>query len=129
MNGLERTISSMDFEYFGTGQHKINIETFINKENAIFLDVRAKEEVETVKLKLMHHIRVLEIPFHKLPSRLNELHKDKFIGVFCSSGVRSSIAFAYLKSCGYENVKIIEGGYNEFMDAILPGKLFKHLNR
>lgn len=129
MNELERTISCMDFEYFGTGQHKINTETFINKQNAILLDVRAKEEVETVKLQLKHHLTVLEIPFHKLPLRLNELPKNKFIGVFCSSGVRSTIAFAYLKSSGYKNVKIIEGGYHEFMDALLPGKLFKHLNK
>jgi len=129
MNELERTISSMNFEYFGTGQHKINAETFINKENAILLDVRAKEEVETVKLKLKHHITVMEIPLHELPLRINELPKDKFIGVFCSSGVRSTIAFTYLKSDGYENVKIVECGYYEFMEAILPGKLFKHLNR
>ena len=129
MNELEKTISSMDFQYFGTGQHKINTETFLERENAVLLDVRAKEEVETVKLQLKHHFTVLEIPFHELPSRISELPKDKFIGVFCSSGIRSTIAFAYLKSSGYENIKIIEGGYYEFMQAILPGHLFKHLNK
>ena len=127
MNGLERAISSMTFEYFGTGQHKINAETFINKGNTILLDVRAKEEVETVKLLLKHHLTVIEIPLHELPLRINELPKDKFIGVFCSSGVRSTIAFTYLKSYGYENIKIVDGGYYEFMEAILPGKLFEHL--
>lgn len=129
MNELERIISTMNFEYFGTGQHKISAENFINKENAILLDVRAKEEVETVKLNLKYHLPVMEIPFHELPVRINELAKDKFIGVFCSSGVRSTIAFIYLKSIGYENVKIVEGGYHEFMDAVFPGKLFKHLNK
>ena len=119
----------MDFQYFGTGQHKINAETFLKKENALLLDVRTKEEVETVKLQLKHHLSVLEIPFHELLSRINELHKDKFIGAFCSSGVKSTIAFAYLKSSGYEKIKIIEGRYNEFMKTILPGKLFKNLNR
>ena len=91
----------MNFEYFGTGQHKINAETFINKGNVILLDVRAKEEVETVKLQLKHHLTVMEIPLHELPSKINELSKDKFIGIFCSSGVRSTIAFTYLKSIGY----------------------------
>ncbi len=126
MNELERIISNMNFEYFGTGQHKISAETFINKGNVILLDVRAKEEVETVKLQLKHHLTVMEIPLHELPSKINELSKDKFISIFCSSGVRSTIAFTYLKSIGYENVKIVEGGYYEFMEAILPGKLFKH---
>ena len=102
---------------------------FRSREKAVLLDVRAKEEVETVKLQLKHHLTVLEMPFHELPSRISELPKDKFIGVFCSSGVRSAIAFAYLKSIGYENTKIIEGGYFEFMEAILPGKLFKHLKK
>lgn len=129
MNELERIISNMNFEYFGTGQHKINAENFINKGNAILLDVRAKEEVETVKLQLKHHVTVIEIPLHELPLRINELPKDKFIGVFCSSGARSTIAFIYLKSVGYESVKIVEGGYYEFMEALLPGKLFKHLNK
>ena len=129
MNELEKIISRMNFQYFGTGQHKINSEAFLEKEKAVLLDVRAKEEVETVKLQLKHHLSVLEIPFHELPSRIGELPKDKFIGVFCSSGVRSAIAFAYLKSIGYENTKIIEGGYYEFMEAILPGHLFKHLNK
>ena len=128
MNKLGRTISSMNFEYFGTGQHKIDAETFINKKNTILLDVRSEEEVETVKLKLKHHVTVIEIPLHELPLRINELPKDKFIGVFCSNGVRGTIAFIYLKSDSYENVKIIEGGYSKFMEAILPGKLFKHLN-
>jgi rhodanese-related sulfurtransferase len=95
----------------------------------VLLDVSAKEEVETVKLQRKHHFTVLEIPFHELPSRISELPKDKFIGVFFSSGVRSTIAFAYLKSSGYENVNIVEGGYYEFMQAILPGNLFKHLNK
>jgi len=129
MNELEKTISSMNFQYFGTGQHKINAEAFLEREKAVLLDVRAKEEIETVKLQLKHHLTVLEIPFHELPSRIGELPKDKFIGVFCSSGVRSTIAFAYLKSSGYENIKIIEGRYFEFMEAILPGKLFKHLKK
>ncbi len=129
MTELEKTISSMDFQFFGTGQHKIDAETLLKSEEAVILDVRAKEEFETVKLNLRHYFPVFEIPLHELPSRLNELPMDKFIGSFCSSGVRSVIAFVYLKSKGYENVKIVEGGYAQFMEALMPGKVFKHLNK
>jgi len=129
MNELEKVISKMDFQYFGTGQHKISPEDFLKKENAVLLDVRAHEEIATIKLHLKHHFPVLEISFHELPSRWNELPKDKFIGIFCSSGVRSAMALLYLKSQGFENVKMIDGGYTQFMEALVPGKLYKYLNK
>jgi rhodanese-related sulfurtransferase len=128
MNELEKVIGQMDFQYFGTGKHKIGAEDFLKKEDAVLLDVRAREEIATVKLHLKHHFPVLEIPFQELPSRLNELPKDKFIGIFCSSGVRSAMALLYLKSQGFENVKMIEGGYTQFMEALMPvGKLYKQI--
>jgi len=129
MNEFEKAISKMDFQYFGTGQHKIDAESFLKKENAVFLDARGKEETETIKMVLKHHVFVIEIPLHELPQQLNEIPADKFIGVFCSSGVRSAIAFAYLKSKGFENVRIIEGGYEQLVDALKPGKVYKHLNK
>ncbi len=126
---MDKVISSMDFQFFGTGQHKIDAESFLKKDNAIFLDVRAKEETVTIKICLNHYFPVIEIPFNELPSKLNELPRDKFIGIFCSSGVRSAIAFAYIKSNGFENVRIIEGGYAQLTEALLPGKIFKHLHK
>ncbi len=129
MNEIENVISNMDFQYFGTAQHKMSPEAFLAAENTLLLDVRAQEELETVKLPLKHHCDVLEIPTHEVPARLNEIPKDKTIGVFCSAGVRATIIFAYLKSKGYEKVKIIPGGYPTLMEALMPGKLYKHLNK
>ncbi|MFA6871507.1 MAG: rhodanese-like domain-containing protein [Bacteroidaceae bacterium] len=129
MNELEEEISKMDFQYFGTGEHKMDAENFLSASNTVFLDVRAKEEQETVKLTLAHHCQVLEIPTNEVPKRINEIPKDKTIGVFCSAGVRATIIFVYLKSKGYENVKIILGGYPPLMAAVMPGKLYKKLNK
>lgn len=129
MNEFEKLINSMDFNFFATGKHKIDAATFLATRNAILLDVRAKEETSTIKIVLNHHLPVIEIPFNELPSNIDKLPNDKFIGVFCSSGVRSAITFAYLKTKGYEDVKMIEGGYPQLMDAIMPGKLYKHLNK
>lgn len=129
MNDLEKVITEMDFQYFGTGQHKLEANDFLVSENALLLDVRAKEEVETVKIPLFHHVEVLEIPTNEVPSRINEIPKDKLIGVFCSAGVRAVIIFTYLKSKGFDNVKVIPGGYPPFMEAIMPGKLYKKLNK
>lgn len=129
MNDLEKVISSMDFQYFGNGEHKIEIDEFFSTKNAVFLDVRAKEEQETVKLTLSHHCQVLEIPTDEIPKRINEIPKDKTIGVFCSAGVRATIIFTYLKSKGYKDVKIILGGYPPLMAAVMPGKLYKKLKK
>ncbi len=127
MNALENIISEMDFHYFGTGQHKMEAATFLASPNALLLDVRAKEESETIKLPLSHHCPVLEIPTNEVPARLNEIPKDKSIGVFCSAGVRAVIIFTYLKSKGYKDVKVIPGGYPPLMEAIMPGKLYKKI--
>jgi len=129
MNEFEKMITKMDFHYFGTGEHLIDVESFLAKEDTLLLDVRAREEVETLKVILSHHCPVLEIPTHEVPVRLNEIPKDKTVGVFCSSGVRNVIVFAYLKSRGFENVKILPGGYITLTDAVKPGKIFKKLNR
>jgi len=128
MISLEEVISEMDFQYFGTGQHKMEAEAFLTAENAVFLDVRAKEETQTIKISLLHHCEVLEIPTDEVPARIDEIPKDKLIGVFCSAGVRAAIIFSYLKSKGFNDVKIITGGYPPLMAAIMPGKLYKKIN-
>ncbi len=128
MNDFEKVICEMDFQYFGTGQHKMEAEAFLATENTVFLDVRAKEEQETIKLALSHHCTVLEIPANEVPLRMTEIPKDKIIGVFCSAGVRAAIIFTYLKSQRYKHVKIIPGGYPPLMEAIMPGKLHKKIN-
>jgi len=129
MNEIEKVISEMNFQYFGTGQHLMQVEAFLKTDDALLLDVRAKEELETLKLQMKHHCPVIEIPTDEVPVRINEIPKDKTIGVFCSSGVRSVIIFAYLKSKGFEKVKILPGGYHDITEAIKPGKVYKHINK
>jgi rhodanese-related sulfurtransferase len=129
MNNLEKTIQNMDFEYFATGQHKIDPEDFLKAPNTVLLDVRSKEEMETVQFHLKHHADMLEIPAHNVPSNVDKIPKDKLIGVFCSSGVRCVMIFLYLQSKGFENVKILEGGYSKLLAVLMPGKIYKHLNQ
>ncbi|MFW6203222.1 MAG: rhodanese-like domain-containing protein [Marinilabilia sp.] len=129
MNELERTIQNMDFEYFATGQHKIEPETFLKSENAVLLDVRSQEEMNTVQFHLKYHLELLEIPAHDVPSQIEKIPRDKFIGVFCSSGIRCVMIFLYLKSKGFEQVRILEGGYTKLLQALMPGKIYKHLNQ
>ncbi|MHA1838484.1 MAG: rhodanese-like domain-containing protein [Candidatus Ranarchaeia archaeon] len=124
MERIESIMRTMDFEFFGLGKHKTKPTDHFLKENAVFLDVRSEKEHDTIAFKLKYHMPVIHIPFEELPDRLNDVPKDKHIGVFCSSGVRASIAYIYLRAKGYENVRILEGGYS-IVDEFKPGKLHK----
>ena len=93
------------------------------------MDVRSNEELSTISFSLVHHMPVLHIPINEIPERTNELPHDKIVGAFCSSGVRSTIVYLYLRTLGFENVRIIEGGYAELVNEFKPGKLLKHVSK
>ena len=69
----------------------------------------------------------LDIPVDELPDRLAEVPRDKLVATFCSGTDRAGVAFAFLRSKGYDNVRILKGGYAELMAELMPGKLRKLL--
>jgi len=127
MGDMDQVLRAMTFEFFAAGKHKIEMEKLLTMENAVFLDVRSIPEMESLHLKLGHHIEVLHIPADKIPDHINEIPRDKTIGIFCSATIRAAIVYAYLRSKGYENARIALGGYETVSNLLLPGKLFKHM--
>jgi rhodanese-related sulfurtransferase len=118
-------LSGLNFEYWSTGQHKIEPPVFFEKwakGEAVLLDVRAPEEREFLRFPF-----ALEIPINELPARLNEIPRDKIVATLCTAGDRSNVAFAYLKVQGFENVRIISGGYASILPEFWPGKIRKTL--
>jgi len=128
MQKLDDFLKKMDFNYFGAGKHKTTPDKLFATEDALFLDVRSVEEYETISFDLKYHIPSLHIPTDEIPERLSEIPKDKFIGVFCPASVRATMIFVYLKIAGFENVKIVEGGYNALTAELKPGKIYKRIN-
>lgn len=124
---MEQVLKSLTLNYFGNGKHKISPEKFFEIEQGLLLDVRSKEEFDSITIKLEHHVNVesLNIPINEIPNRIGEIPKTKAIGVFCPANVRSSIVYAYLLSKGFLDVRIIEGGYTALTDALKPGKVLK----
>ncbi len=120
-------LKSMTFDFFGSGKHKINPENHFKSKDTLFLDVRSSIEVETLSFRLVHHMPVLNIPIEEIPERIDEIPKDKLVGIFCSSSVRATMVYLYLRMFGYEKIKIIEGGYNSISEELKPGKLLKRL--
>ncbi|MDY0297850.1 MAG: rhodanese-like domain-containing protein [Acidobacteriota bacterium] len=127
MNDFEAAISRMDFHFFAASGHKMDVDEFLQRRDALLLDVRCREETAAVCFPFARLCPVLEIPLHEVPARIVEIPRDKFIGVFCSSGVRNVIIFAYLKSKGYEHVAALSGGYAALTEALVPGKLAKRI--
>ncbi len=129
MEKINEILKSMDFIFFGSGKHKITPAMFLAEKNSLFLDVRSKEEFETAAFSLTHHTSFLHIPINEVPERLSEIPKDKLVGVFCSSGVRSTMVYLYLRALGFDKVRIIEGGYAELFEELKPGKLLKQFSQ
>lgn len=123
---METILKQMDLAFFGTGKHKINPDKFLEQSGAIFLDVRATEEVKSISFDFNYFgIKVINIPLTKLSERFNELPKDVLIGTFCSGGTRAVIAYAYLLSKGYDKVKWIDAGNEQLTALLKPGLIFK----
>jgi len=127
MNDMEYVLTTMSFEFFGAGKHKLDIEKLLTMDKAVLLDVRSYPEVESLQLKLKHHIEVLHIPIDEIPHRIGEIPPDRTVGIFCSAGTRSAIVYAFLRAKGYENVRVVLGGYEAVASLVLPGKLLKHI--
>jgi rhodanese-related sulfurtransferase len=123
MDVLSEMISEMDFEFFGSGQHGMSVEGMrknLGNDHFLFLDVRTNEEVSHVAFPFAKHI-----PLNELPNRLGELPKDKFIVAFCSSVFRGAIAYTYLLSQGYEEVKALTVNSEDMAKMFKPGPLYK----
>ena len=122
---FENVLKDMDLEFFANGKHKITAEKLFESKDAVFLDVRSKEEVESIAFPLRFQAKCIHVPTDEIPDRLLEIPKDKPIGIFCSAGTRSAIVYAFLRANGYDNVKIIVGGYGEIINMLKPGKIWK----
>ncbi|MBN1816718.1 MAG: rhodanese-like domain-containing protein [Sedimentisphaerales bacterium] len=129
MNNLDELLQSMTFDFFGSGKHKIEMDALLATKDAIFLDVRSRQEWESLQIRLEHHIKVLWIPIDEIPDRYAEIPRDKTVGVFCSAGTRSTIVYLYLRSLGYENVRIAPSNYDAINSQLMPGKLYKAIRQ
>lgn len=129
MEKLNKIVTSMDFTFMASGVNKVSAANFLNEKDSLFVDIRCKEEVETISLNLKHHMESVNIPFHEFPARLNELPKERRIGLFCSGGIRIAMAYLYLRTAGYENVVMISGGLEAIVPELKPGKVFKQVKQ
>ena len=89
----------------------------LNKENAVVLDVRERNEFMEG-----HIVDALNIPYASLESRLDEIsqHKETPIVIACKMGQHSGAAGTLLQKNGFTNVTRLTGGYAEWRAQNLP---------
>lgn len=88
-------------------------------ERLFILDVR--EPFEQYQSKLDHESVTL-IPVGELPDRVDEIEAEQSSEVICMcrSGGRSAKACRFLEKKGFENVKNLKGGINQWAKDIDP---------
>ena len=87
----------------------------MNHPDVVLIDVREPSEYAAG-----HIPGVKLIPLGSLPSRVNEIPKDKFVVMTCRSGNRSGQATKFLRDQGFDNVHNMTGGINAWHQAGLP---------
>lgn len=118
---LAEVLREMDLAFIAAGDHSITVEEavkFIHHPHFVFLDVRTPEERAHLSFPFARHI-----PLQELPDRLQELPTDKFFITFCFNGARAILAYAFLRTRGFDEVKALEGRVQELADALSPGRL------
>lgn len=85
--------------------------TWINaKKDMQLIDVREAYEFED------GHLDAINIPLDAVIDEMDKIAKDKPVVFYCKSGKRAS-AMVYMleKMYGWENLLILEGGYDAFV--------------
>lgn len=85
------------------------------KQGAFFIDVRTQEEWNE-----FHAPNTSLVPLDQLPSRLNDLPRDREIVVVCRSGNRSQEGRDILLNAGFTRVTSMTGGLNDWRAAGYP---------
>jgi len=84
-------------------------------EQLVLLDVREPNEVAYCRIPESTHIRMNEIP-----ARLQELHPQDTIVVYCHAGGRSAKVCQFLEANGFANVLNLRGGITQWSLQVDP---------
>ncbi len=124
MDKFDDLLKSFDLDFFGNSGHKISIDKAMElykNDSACLIDVRSKQETEYVSFPFAKHI-----PVNEIPNRINEIPKDKTIILFCFSGPRATIVYAYLKYKDYPSVKVLPNKIGEISSFFNTGYVLKN---
>ena len=77
-------------------------------EKILFMDVRTPMERKNFGVIKAENIN---IPLGELPSRLDEVPRDRPVVLVCKIGARGCSAYSLLEQNGFANIEVLEGGF------------------
>ncbi|MGG1658370.1 MBL fold metallo-hydrolase [Brevibacillus sp. NRS-1366] len=123
--GIDRVASTMDQNVFDLHDNSklVKYEEVtpeeardqVQKGQLYVLDVRYEKELDEGYIPEAKHVML-----GFLPVRMQELPRDKPILVQCKSGRRSAIGVSFLQANGFQNVRNLDGGFDEWVKQGLP---------
>jgi len=78
------------------------------KKGDIVIDIRHPSEQKVTPLSLKEGIKIINIPFYKLRSTMQELESDQYYLLYCEKGMMSRLQAAYLNDDGHRNIAVLE---------------------
>jgi adenylyltransferase/sulfurtransferase len=109
----------MSSPQFQPDRHEISPRDLKDKldsnQQIVLLDVREPNEYEIVHLE-----GATLIPLNDLPQNTSQLDAETEIVTYCHHGMRSLNAAAFLYQSGFENVKSLAGGIDQWAVEIDP---------
>jgi rhodanese-related sulfurtransferase len=101
-----------DYSDFATYDAGIILPAQITEElfnSFVFIDTRSTEEFEAETIK-----GAANIEWREVFSRLDEIPQNRKTVLFCNTGALSAQAGFGLRVLGYENVLILQGGFQDW---------------
>lgn len=89
----------------------------LSEQKGQLIDVRTTREFESGHLAGATHMHIYDADFTK---RVDSLHKDQTVYVYCKAGGRSSEAVELLKQKGFVHIVELEGGIDAWTQAGKP---------
>ncbi|MCD6525567.1 MAG: rhodanese-like domain-containing protein [Desulfuromonas sp.] len=129
MDAMGQVLRQMDLDFVGRAQHKITAVDLLGNPDAVLLDVRTLPEVETLPLAFVHHLQTIHVPLHELPDLFQQIPRQCIVGIFCPHAVRAAVAYTFLRSNGYDQVRVLDGGYAALAEEARPGKVLAKMNQ
>jgi rhodanese-related sulfurtransferase len=82
-------------------------------EKPVIVDVREECEAQKMPFKA-EDVEVKIIPIRELMDRLNEIPRDKQVILVCNFAIRASMAKMALDLAGFNNIKVLKGGVEQW---------------
>ena len=95
----------------------LGLTNLMNRDDALVIDIRPQAEYQRG-----HILGALHAPESSLAKNLKnfEKHKERPAVVYCQSGMSAGKACKELQKLGFEQVYMLKGGINTWLNANLP---------